>query len=368
MGKYYYPSRGGIESYTKTISEGARNGGMEVDVLVSNKGFNYKKNKINGIEVERLRRISNFMNQPLSPGLLMKSFDNYDIVHLNLPNPFAAFCLSRKKIRKLVITYHSDIIKYGLEKQIVDLYKKTYLRKILEKADRIIATSQRYVDSSECLSEFLDKVEIIPLGINIKRFERSEKKVKELKKKMDIKNKQIGLFVGRLIPYKGLEYLIEAVSLIEERDLVFLVIGEGPLEKKLKDKCKKLGVDNKIFFLGRVEELVPYYRLCDFFVLPSVYRAEAFGIVQLEAMASGKPVISTNLDSGVPFVNKNMVSGLVVEPKNAEELSEAIKKLINNKKLRDKFGRNGKKRVEKLFTEEKMIKKTLDVYRELFNK
>ena len=146
------------------------------------------------------------------------------------------------------------------------------------------------------------------------------------------KNK-IVLFVGRLIYYKGLEYLIKSIPQINAH---FILIGGGPLKNTLKQMTKDLKVENKITFFESMDEdeLISYYYACDLFVLPSIANSEAFGIVQLEAMTCGKPVVSTNLPTCVPFVNLHQKTGIVVLPKNSDALAQAINTLLEREDLR----------------------------------
>jgi rhamnosyl/mannosyltransferase len=122
--------------------------------------------------------------------------------------------------------------------------------------------------------------------------------------------------------------------------------------------------------LGKLgnQELISHFHACDVFVLPSIANTEAFGIVQLEAMACGKPVISTDLPTGVPFVNQHKKTGLIVPPQNSTELANAIKVLITNEYLAHTYGTAGKQRVQKEFTVQTMVKQVLALYEEVLSK
>ena len=172
------------------------------------------------------------------------------------------------------------------------------------------------------------------------------------------------MFVGRLSYYKGVEYLIEAMQWVNAK---LLIVGDGELREKLEEKTISLGVNGKVKFLGKVsDEMLKYcYQICDIFVLPSVEPSEAFGLVQLEAMAYGKPVINTLLPTGVPFVSIDGKTGLTVEPRNSKALADAINKLLSDDELRKKFGIQARNRVVENFTVDKMNEKILKVYQEL---
>ena len=175
---------------------------------------------------------------------------------------------------------------------------------------------------------------------------------------------KIVLFVGRLSYYNGVEYLIEAMQSVNAK---LLIDGDGKSREKLENMTVSLGLEERVKFLGKVSnEMLKYcYQICDVFVLPSVEPAEAFGLVQLEAMAYGKPVINTLLPTGVPFVSIDGKTGLTVVPKNSKALADAINKLLSDDELRKKFGIQARNRVVENFTVDKMNEKILKVYQEL---
>jgi rhamnosyl/mannosyltransferase len=164
-----------------------------------------------------------------------------------------------------------------------------------------------------------------------------------------------------LVSYKGLEILVRA---LEDSKARLWIVGAGPLEDSLKSFVKQKGLAERVVFLGQVSEsdLVAYYHACDVFVLPSITNAEMFGVVQLEAMACRKPVISTDLPTGVSWVNQHLKTGFVVPPNNVAELANAIQILLNNPALRQEMGEAGRRRVEQQFTSAKMAEAMLQVY------
>ena len=167
--------------------------------------------------------------------------------------------------------------------------------------------------------------------------------------------------VGRLVYYKGFEYLIRAMPRVSG---TALIIGEGPLHGKLSKLASELGVADRVHFLGKVdqEHLVSCYHAADVFVLPSVARSEAFGIVQIEAMAAGLPVINTRLDSGVPYVSVHNQTGLTVPPADPEALAAAINKLLDDPVLGKKLGAAGHLRACQEFSLQIMTRRTEKLY------
>ena len=163
--------------------------------------------------------------------------------------------------------------------------------------------------------------------------------------------------------YKGYEFLIRALPLVPEAGLV--LGGRGPLTESLMGLARSLGVQERIEFTGRIAErdLPFYYHACDVFCLPSVEQSEAFGIVQLEAMACGKPVLCCELNNGVTWVNQDRVTGLVVPPADPVALAGALKRLVTDTELRQRLGGQGRQRAGREFTVEAMVRGTLSVYR-----
>jgi rhamnosyl/mannosyltransferase len=173
------------------------------------------------------------------------------------------------------------------------------------------------------------------------------------------------LFVGRLVNYKGVEYLIDAMN---EAEGTLLIVGDGHLKSDLEKRAKRRGVEESIYFLGKVSEskLGEYYKAADVFVLPSVAPNEAFGIVQLEAMARGVPVINTSLPTGVPWVSQDGITGKTV-PRDPKALAEAINSILNDDQLRQEYGKQARLRVEEKFSQKKMIQRIEEIYDRLDN-
>jgi glycosyltransferase involved in cell wall biosynthesis len=142
-----------------------------------------------------------------------------------------------------------------------------------------------------------------------------------------------------------------------------LLIGNGPLREELEAQSRSLGIHDRVTILSGVADVVPYYHAADLFVLPSVNRSEAFGLVQLEAMACGKPVVNTSLNSGVPFVSRHEETGLTVAPGDSDALAGAITRLLRDPELCARLGAAAQLRAESEFNVEIMARKTLDLYR-----
>ncbi|SDL80753.1 rhamnosyl/mannosyltransferase [Salinimicrobium catena] len=368
IGKFYPPFLGGIETVNYDLVEGLHKQNIKTDVLV----VNHRKEKFSSDSSKtylfRAQKNITISSQPISISYLKKIFqcaDNYDIVHLHLPNPLATlpFILISKRKFKLVLHWHSDIVK----QKVLKFFYKPIQNMVLKKADSIVTTSANYGKESIDLQKFQSKIKNIPIGIT-----PAENKYKSntLTKIIAGKsNKKIIFALGRLVYYKGFSYLLEAAQQIND-EAIIIIGGTGPLRQNLQRFIDTHHLQEKVFLVGRIsdEELPDYFTQCDIFCFPSTEKSEAFGVSQIEAMAYGKPVVSTNIKgSGVPWVNQNGISGLVVPPKNPIALATAINLLTNNKKLYADLSIGAKNRYEKLFTKEKMVSSFIELYKNLKN-
>jgi rhamnosyl/mannosyltransferase len=169
------------------------------------------------------------------------------------------------------------------------------------------------------------------------------------------------LFVGKLRYYKGLQYLLAAMSEIPCR---LLIVGSGPMESHWRQLAQSLGLTGKVVFLGQVrdEDLPSYYHASDIFVLPASERSEAFGTVQVEAMACGKPVVCTELGTGTSFVNLHGETGLVVSPRDPTALGSAICTLLQDEQLRREMGHRARARAHSEFSLPTMVDRITSLY------
>jgi rhamnosyl/mannosyltransferase len=365
LSKFYKPYSGGLESVVADIADGTKN--FDVAVFAADPDNLEKYEMINQVKIIRSKEYLNVASTSIAPGYILdviKGCHN-SIIHVHLPNPMANIALlfamlCGRDLTKIVIHWHSDIIK---QQGLLKLYQplQTWL---LNKAKKIIVTSQNYLDSSEPLQPFLNKCEVIPIGIDSIESKVNPTMVEDIKTKY--KDKKIIFSLGRHIYYKGFEYLIEAARNVE--NAVFLIGGKGPDTKYYSQKIREYGLENKVFLIGRVEddELPSYYAAADVFAFPSIEKSEAFGVVQLEAMSVGVPIVATNIQgSGVPWVNKHMESGLVCKPKSATEFAKALNKVLTDVELHQKLSDGAKQRYRAFFTKEKMINKMQTIYKEI---
>lgn len=150
-------------------------------------------------------------------------------------------------------------------------------------------------------------------------------------------------------------------------DAKLVIIGEGPLRAELEREAASNGTSGRVIFLGEIhDDLASYYHASDIFALPSCERSEAFGLVQLEAMACGRPVVNTRIDSGVPYASLDGVTGFTVEPRSSDAIAAALNRLLHDSELRTRMGRAARDRVVNEFAIGKMAARTLNLYTTVF--
>lgn len=360
LGKFYPPYRGGMETLLQSWAEGFVRRGAAVDCVVANVAPRTAHEQVNGVRVHRLATLGTLWSAPLCPAYL-SSPRRYpaDVWHAHFPNPLAdAACYLSRRDVPLVLHYHSDVVRQA---GMMWLYAPL-LRWLLRRAARIVVATPQHVAYSPWLAPVRAKCDVVPFGINLERFQLTpqvSQAAAELRRQAG--GRAILLNVGRLVSYKGQRYLIEAAR---ELDAVVWLVGDGPLRAELAATARAAGVAERVVFWGEVEEerLLGLLHAADLFVLPSITPNEAFGLVQVEAFACGRPVVSCALRSGVPFVNLDGVTGLVVPPADAGALAGAIRRLLADDPWRARLGEAARQRAKTEFEESVMLRRYWTVF------
>lgn len=366
VAKWCSPYIGGIERIVEDIVESLKQRTKMMLLVCADGKKTTFETRDDGVEVVRAGSIAKLCSMPISIKYLdwfRKLSTDADVIQFHAPFPLSdlALFLFHHNRAATAVWWHSDVVR---QKKLLMFYKPL-MNWFLEHVDRIYVASDAIVHQSEHLGKYIDKIEVIPFGIDERIYKDSSSLKPILTKKLiDKKNKKI-LFVGRLVYYKGVEVLIDAFEGIEGAEL--FIVGEGELRKTLEGVAKCSEQSDRIHFIGSLSEaeLQAAYNDCDIFVLPSISRSECFGLVQMEAMAYGKPVINTRLDTAVPEVSLDGVSGITVTPESVEELHDAIEKLCKDDKLRKLYGKAAKKRIHQHFSLEAMGDKLFSSYSEL---
>lgn len=357
-------SYGGVEKFIDTLCK------CTYEFDIDNILFSLSKRNLNQqISLEKYIVINAKQDIYIfSTGFSIQAFSKFkklassvDIIHYHFPYPFADILHFLCGIRKpFLITYHSDIVK---QKLIFFIYR-FLMNKFLKASNRIVATSSNYLNSSPFLSDHLKKVEIIPIGIDLKDYPKIDKKILENYKKRF--KCPFFLFVGSLRYYKGLEFALRAIA---GTDFKLVIAGDGDLKYKLLKLAKNLKLYN-VTFLGEIndKEKVCLLSLCKCFIFPSNRRSEAFGISLLEAAAFGKPMISCEIGTGTSFINIHNHTGLVIKPNSPEDIRNAMKFIISNPEIASRMASNAKKRYLEIFTAGKQAKEYNRIYRHILKK
>lgn len=362
FGKYYPPDTGGIESVSASLARGAATHGHEVDVV----SFGRTSSSVldAGARVLRHWVAKTVASQPLSPGYVIDAIRRgrrADVVHVHVPNMLAAWAAMRVGRRPAVVVHwHSDVIDKGLLGRLLGPLEQALLRR----ADVIICTSPPYAQASPILQPFAAKIRVVPIGVPEASGEKTDEATVPHELREWIGSRKLVLCIGRLVPYKGYESLIDAASQVQE-DAAILVVGGGPLARELQARIEQGQVGHRIRLAGRLDDdaLAWLRQRADVFCMPSVERSEAFGVVLIEAMAIGRAVLATDIPgSGVPWVNLHGVSGLNVPPNRPVELAAATDLLLTDDALRARLAQGARQRYEQMFTEAESVRGTLEVY------
>ena len=366
LGKFY-PIRGGVEKVMYDLMMGLSELGVSCDMLCALSDGGSRIVRLN--ENARLigcRTWVKLAATMISPDMILtlrRVCREYDVIHVHHPDPMACLALLLSGYKgKVVLHWHADI-----EKQKVLLRFYMPLQKwLLKRADVIVGTTPVYLAASPYLKSVQDKVCCLPIGVKpvLPPVEETAKI------RSSYPGKKIIFSLGRLVAYKGFSYLVEAAQYLGD-DYVVLIGGAGPLEAELKSQIQALGLEDKVKLLGRIsdEEVVAYYGACTLFCMSSVFKTEAFGIVQIEAMSCGKPIVATRIPgSGVAWVNEHKVSGLNVEPMNAQQLAEAIVAIAEDENVYKTYCEGAAQRYRELFTKQSMIANVQEIYSKLWKK
>lgn len=366
LGKHYPFFYGGIERFYFELAQELNKRNITCDIFCANETNQSKIFYETNVKVISYGRFAFKASTSLSYKIffeLKKIINDYDILHVHFPDPMIVMALFVLKPKQaIVLHWHSDIVKQKYLKKIFSPFQNW----ILNRADQIIATSPNYIESSKDLKNYREKCIAIPSGLNPNRLVVKEEILSDLREKY--KNKKIIYSFGRMTEYKGFEYLIESAKYLSN-DYIILIAGGGNYTK-YKNIIEENSLQNKVKILGRIkeEEVGSYYKLCDVFVLSSITRNEAFGLVQCEAMYFGKPIISTDIKgSGVSFVNQHNVTGLIVPIKDSKAIAKACEKIIGDKNLYNRFSKNARRRFEEMFHINSITNKITNIYKELLN-
>jgi rhamnosyl/mannosyltransferase len=366
LGKYYPPASGGIETHLHTLAHAQAALGVEAEVLCMNHAPGPTVREQDGpVRVTRFRPYVSYHKLELNPGLLWALRRvRADVLHLQVPNPtmVLAVCLARPR-PPLVVTYNSDVVRQRL---LVKLFRPVE-RLVYRRVRRILPTSPAYAAGSDFLHPYADRVRVVPMGLDLDPYLRPS--AEHRRRAAGLRAAHPGpwwLTCGRLIYYKG---LFNAIAALTKVPGTLFVVGDGPNRPHLAAMAERVGVAGRVVFAGELPcrgAIVPYYHAATALWFPSNAKSEAFGLVQVEAMAAGCPVINTAIPgSGVAWVSRHEDSGLTVPVNDPAALAAAARRLLAEPGLRDRLARAARDRAKRDFDHRLMAARSLAVYREV---
>lgn len=367
----FYPFTGGVENYVYYLSRELVNSGNQVKVVCANEPDIESKQRVEGIEVERLPYMGKIANTNITTGLPGALSDgDYDIIHTHIPTPWSAdwsAFYSNSKKKPLVVTYHNDIIGQGLASLVARIYNSVGLNYVLKTAAKIIITQPGYLQSSSHLAKYRDKIEVIPNGVDVEKFQPKQASGNEDKSTIFFLS-----VLDEFHKYKGLEYLLEALKIVKNNvpDVKLIVGGKGVLLDHYQEMAASLGLKDNVEFAGFIpdEEIADYYSQASVFVLPSISSLqEGFGIVALEALACQTPVVTTDI-VGVAHDLKQIKGGIVIPPRDTHKLADAITQILSDAQMQKEMGQRGRKLVQEKYTWKVVASSMEKVYKEILAK
>jgi glycosyltransferase involved in cell wall biosynthesis len=370
FGRFWNAQHGGVERHVSLLGQGLAMQGIDVVNLVSASGRVGADETQGRYRLVQATSLGLAYGTALSPALLLKALalhreQPFDLFHLHFPDPLSHLTsMVLPKHFPRVITWHSDIIR---QKRLLSLYRP-FLSRIARQADALVAATQAHFDSSTQIPDDipLERRYVIPYGLDYTQLKLNVRTT-ALRDELRSRSRGRGLVfaLGRHVYYKGFEVLIDA---LQYTDAFLILGGDGPLRIQLEQRVASMGLSDRVFFSGRIleDDLAAYFHACDVFCLPSVEPSEAFGLVQLEAMACGKPVICTQLNNGVNVVNVHGQTGFAVPVRDRMALGNCLTQLLKDDALRHLLGAQALSRSE-LYSVPAMTASHIRLYQELLS-
>jgi glycosyltransferase involved in cell wall biosynthesis/ABC-type polysaccharide/polyol phosphate export permease len=360
--KVYYPDLfGGTLSVIRDICIGLKDT-FAAAVLVCSRSGGQQRITVNDVAVERVHSFGDVLSLPAAPTYpwrLWRRISDHDLLALHAPFPLAdlVFALGLGRKRPLVVHWHADIVSHASLRWIVE----PMMRRTLRRASAIIVSDEVLVDNTPLLHEFADKCYAVPFGVDVAKYELPTARLADVNARG-----RLVLACGRLVPYKGFDVLIDAAN---GRNFEVWIVGEGREREYLEQLIRDYGLQDRVRLLGSVpeSERVKLMRIADVFVMPSVTNAETFGLVQLEAMAAGRPIVNTALDTGVPHVARDGIEAITVPPGDPVALADAIETLINDPARRQRMGQAARHRAMTKYSTAAFKEGVETVYRKVVN-
>lgn len=365
--KVYLPGvYGGIPSVIAMLAKLSRLG-FDTQVLVARECGFARKYEVEGVEVEAVASIGTLMSMPLAPMYpfrLVRRAKDFDIIVHHAPFPLTDLgTLLMPKNPALIVHWHAEVIgRPTLMKFLAPLFRRS-----LKRADTIVVSDRAIIENSPFLGEFAGKCVVVPYGCDLGYWSELTTVQRDAVDRLQQQHPRLVVAVGRLVSYKGYEVFLRAM---QDVDAEAVIIGEGQLKADLTELAAELGILDRVRFLGvlQPDEVKQYVHAAKVLAFPSVTEAEAFGLVQLEAMSAGKPIVNTDLATAVPHVARDGKEGLTVPPNDPTAFAQALRRLLEQPDLAVRLGAAGKERVHSEFSQSLFLSRIQTVYNEVFQR
>jgi len=367
---WFYPHLGGVESHVLTVSKELARRGHDVTVVTTRHDPAIPaEERLDGVRVVRVRPRAILLRTPVAPRI-RGAIEGLrpDVIHAHSPPPLSAHYASlvaQAHRIPFAVTYHCDVeLPTPFGRLIESLYRRSRGAATLRRAGRVVVTTRTYAATSRAVWRF--RPTVIPNAVDHRRF-TPDVDGSEVRPDLGIpEDRRIVLLVARVVPHKGIEHFIEAARYVPGAE--FVIAGAGMSIEAMRRLARSLGVQDRVHLLGRISEdrLPKVYAAADVFVLPSVSRLEAFGIAALEAMATGKPVVVSDIP-GLREVIEDGREGLLADPVNPQDLGRKINRLLIDSRLREEMGRRGREKVIASFSIDAVSDQLVALYEALLS-
>lgn len=362
--KIYKPDiEGGIPAVISSLTRGA-DGPIRHFILCARRFGLHRGYEIDGTPVEAVTSLGTLFSTPIAPGFItafLRRAQSSDVVlhHAPLPLTDIAIVLGLPTDRALIVFWHAEIIGYSFLKKAVS----PLIRRVLARADKIVVSGEPMIENSAFLRPHAAKCTVVPFGTDVTYWNSVDPQELDIVARMKRERPRHVLALGRLVGYKGFDILVRAMKRVDGHATI---IGEGPMHAELNRLAAQLGLSDRIRFLGRLSqsEIRLIMHSADVFAFPSLTEAEAFGIVQIEAMAAGLPIVNTRLATTVPLVARDGFEALTVAPNDSDAFAAALNRLLDEPALAERLGKAGRERATSDFGEAGFGKRMNVIYEE----
>lgn len=358
VNKFWGRDRGGVEAVVHAVAGDLGQRGYKVSVLACRPWQSASRGFPPGVEGRELAApvLASMPVHPGFPRALAQLASRCDLMHFHLPFPLAeAAALALSKRTPWVATVHAEVVGHARP---LRWAQRAVTRRFLDRVDVILVSSPA---SSQALhlQPYQERIRVMPFGFDLSLFAQA--------RRPRAGGVPTAAFLGRLVPYKGVDVLLRAVASLGDLKLRCEIIGDGRERMRLQRLAAELGLGDRVKFWGHLPDAALPERLAaaDLFVLPSRTQAETFGVAQVEAMAAGLPVVNTALATGTDWVSAHGLTGLTVPPEDPEALAHALRRLLEDRDFRLACGRRARARAQQLFSIQQQGPTLQALYQEL---